>query len=146
MSIASVRQSFIVSRTRRWSGISTGPAGALSWHAASERKDGGHEVVRLHALDVERVALPALAAQDRQGAVEVPAPAGGEHGAAQHGLGSGVLHVMSAQERGHVLEREAVLGPERQEHGVVAGRRLELEVEVETELLAQAQAQRAVDP
>ena len=36
MSIASCRQSAIVSRTSMCSGISMGPAGALSWQAASE--------------------------------------------------------------------------------------------------------------
>ena len=53
---------------------------------------------------------------------------------------------MGAKEGGHVLERERVLGPERQQHGVVAGRRLELEVEVQAELLAQPEAERPVDP
>ena len=37
-----------------------------------------------------------------------------------------------------------MLGAERQQHGVVAGRRLQLEVERQAELLAQGQAERAV--
>ena len=39
-----------------------------------------------------------------------------------------------------------MLGPQRQQCGVVAGRRLELEVEVQAELLAQPEAERPVDP
>ena len=73
------------------------------------REHGGHQVVRLHALDVERVEPAALAAQHGERPVEVPPPAGGEHRAAQHGLGDGVLHVVGAKEGGHVLERERVL-------------------------------------
>ena len=42
------------------------------------REDGGHEVVGLHALDRGRVAPAAPHAEHRQGAVQVPAPAGGE--------------------------------------------------------------------
>ena len=109
------------------------------------REDGGHEVVRLHALDVERVEPAALAAQHGERPVEVPAPAGGEHRAAEHGLGHGGLHARRAKERGHVLQRERVLGAERQQHGVVAGSCLQLEVERQAELLAQPEAERPVD-
>jgi hypothetical protein len=58
------------------------------------REHGGHEVGRLHALDVERVHPTALAAQDSQRTIEVPAPARGEHRATEHGLRDGVLHVV----------------------------------------------------
>ena len=45
----------------------------------------------------------------------------------------------------HLVEREAVLGAEREQHRVVVGRRLELEVEVDTELLAQREPKGAID-
>ena len=44
-----------------------------------------------------------------------------------------------------VLQREAVLGADGEEDGVVAGRRLELEVEADAEALAQGEAPGAVD-
>ena len=53
---------------------------------------GGHDVVGLHALDGGRVALAAPATQHHQGPVEVPAPAGGEHGRIEHSLGQHLLN------------------------------------------------------
>src|SRR5438477_55929 len=50
------------------------------------------------------------------------------------------------EELGHILQREAVLRTQRQEHGVVAGRGLQLEIEGGAEALAQRQAERAVEP
>ncbi len=47
---------------------------------------------------------------------------------------------------GHVGEREAVLRAEREHHGVVVRRRLQLEVEVLAELLAQRQTEPPVEP
>ena len=49
------------------------------------------------------------------------------------------------EELGDVAEGEAVVGAERQDDGVVVGRRLELEVEAATEALAQGQAEGPVD-
>ncbi len=49
------------------------------------------------------------------------------------------------QHRLHPGQREAVLGPEREDDGVVVRRRLQLEVEGHAEALAQRQAEGAVD-
>ena len=49
------------------------------------------------------------------------------------------------QELGDVAEGEAVVGAERQDDGVVVGRRLELEVEAAAQALAQGQAEGPVD-
>ena len=43
------------------------------------------------------------------------------------------------------VEREAVVGADREEHGVVAGRGLELEVEADAVALAEGEAPGAVD-
>ena len=52
---------------------------------------------------------------------------------------------LGAQQPRGAVEREAVLGPERQDHGVVVGRGLELEIEGGAEAFAQRQAQAPVD-
>ena len=109
------------------------------------REDRRHEVVGLHALDGQGVLLPAPEPQHRQGAVEVPAPAGREHGRGQHRLAQHGFGGLGPKQPGGAVEREAVLGPERQHDGVVIGRRLQLEVERGAEALAQRQAQPPVD-
>ncbi len=75
---------------------------------------------------------------------EVPAPACPEHGVGQHGLGQRLGNLLAGQHGRDAGEREAVLGPERQDHGVVVGRRLQLEVEGHAEPLAQGQAEGTV--
>ena len=54
------------------------------------REHGGHQVVGLHALDRGRVAPPVAEAQDHQRTVEVPPPAGLEHGRVEDGVLEGV--------------------------------------------------------
>ena len=110
------------------------------------REDRGHEVVGLHALDRRRIAPTAAEAQHHQGAVEVPAPPGLEHRGVEDGVLQRVLDGRTAEVTGHLLQREAVVGTQREHDGVVARRRLELEVEGAAELLAQRQPQGAVDP
>src|SRR5439155_26473314 len=75
-----------------------------------------------------------------------PAPTCDEHRAAEHGLADGVLNVVGTEEGGDVFQWERMLGTQRQQHGIVARRRLELEIEVQAELLAQPEAEGPVDP
>ena len=63
----------------------------------------------------------------------------------QHRLGQDLGRLGAAQHGLHPGEREAVLGPEGEDHGVVVRRGLQLEVERDAEPLAQRQAQRPVD-
>ena len=102
---------------------------------------GGHHVVGLHPLDRRRVPLAALEAQHRQRPVQVPAPAHPEQRRDDDGLREGVGDGAGVQHQRHVAEGEAVLGSERQHHGVVVGRGLQLEVEGAAEALAQCQPQ-----
>ena len=70
-----------------------------------------------------------------------------EHRVGQHGLGQHLgAPWRSSSIAGHLGEREAVLGAEREHHGVVVGRRLQLEVERDAEPLAQGQSEGPVDP
>jgi hypothetical protein len=73
------------------------------------REDRGHEVVRLHPLDVEGIETPTLSAEHRKRPVQVPPPARREHRAAKDRLRDGVPDVLRTQERGNVLERERML-------------------------------------
>ena len=57
-----------------------------------------------------------------------------------------VLDRGAAEVAGHLLQREAVVGSEGQDDGVVARGRLQLEVERAAELLAQREAEGAVHP
>ena len=104
-----------------------------------------HEVVGLHALDRWRVAPPVAEAQHHERAVEVPTPPRLEHRCIEDGVPEGVVEGRAAEVAGHLVQREAVVGPEGQHDGVVARRRLQLEVEGATELLAQREPERAVD-
>ena len=63
----------------------------------------------------------------------------------QHGLREHLGCLGAAQHGLHLGQREAVLGPERQDDRVVVGGRLQLEVEGDAEPLAQGQTERAVD-
>ena len=102
-------------------------------------EDRGQQVVGLHALDGRRVAPAAAEPQHHERPVEVPAPAGLEHRRVEDGVLERVAHRAARDVAGHLVEREAVVRPERQHDGVVGGRRLELEVERAAELLAQGQ-------
>src|SRR5215207_705549 len=117
-----------------------GPAGALSWQAASDGKTAPIRSAASMRWMLNGLTRPPLRRSTASDRLRFQRQRAGEHRAAEHGLGDGVLHVVGAKEGGHVLERERVLGAERQQHGVVAGRRLELEVERHAELLAQPEA------
>ena len=110
------------------------------------REHRGHEVVGLHALDRRRVAPTVAEPQHHERAVEVPPPAGLEHGGVEDGMLERVFERGAAEVAGHLPQREAVVRAERQHDGVVAGGRLQLEVEGAAELLAQRQPERPVDP
>ncbi len=145
-SMASCRQSWRVWRTRTWSGITTGPAARVLLAGGQGREHRRHEVVGLHALDGQGVLLPAPEPQHGQGAVEVPPPAGGEHGRGQHGLAQDAFGRLRSEQPGGAVEGEAVLGSEGEHDGVVVGGRLQLEVEGGAEALAQRQPEAPVDP
>ena len=70
---------------------------------------------------------------------------GREHRRRQHGLAQHALGRLRAQQPRGAVEREAVLGAEREHDRVVAGGGLELEVEGGAEALAQCQAEAPVD-
>ena len=108
----------------------------------------GQQVVGLHALDGRRVAPAVAEAQHHQRAVEVPPPAGLEHRRVQDGVLEGVAHGAARQVAGHLVEREAVVRPEREHDGVVGGGRLQLEVEAcgRTSCAAPARAPRLIRP
>ena len=110
------------------------------------REHRRHQVVGLHPLDGRRVLPPAAHPQDGQRGVQVPPPPGLEERSGQHGLPDDLLHRLGGEELRHLLQGEAVLRPEREQDGVVAGRRLQLEVERDAEPLAQGQAEGAVHP
>src|SRR5262249_49526306 len=90
-------------------------------------------------------ALAAARPLEEQRALRVPAPPGledrrREHGLDQHVAGRGRIEVVE-----DLLEREAVLRPEREDDRLLVGRRLQLEAEADAELLAERQAPSAVD-
>ena len=110
------------------------------------REHGGEQVVALHPLEGRRHLLPAAEAQHHQAPVEVPPPAALEDRLVEDGLLQRGPDGGRAEEAGDVGEREAVVRPQRDDHGVVVGARLELEVEPGAELLAQRVAHRPVEP
>ena len=137
--------SSIVWRTSRWSGITTGPV-TFSWQAAAW---GNTAAMRSSASmrwiggGLRRPPWKRSTSRDRlrfqrQRAWNIGD--GEQDRVLQH-----VAHRLG-EVAGHLVEREAVVGPERQDDGVVGGRRLELEVERDAELLAQRQAEPPVDP
>ena len=107
---------------------------------------GRQQVVCVHALKVDRAASAAPRPRNDQRPVAVPTPARPEHRMRKDRLGHNVGRGPAREHRRHLLEREAVLGPQGEGDGVVVRRRLELEVERDTEPLAQGQAERTVDP
>ncbi len=144
--MASCRQSWTVWRTIGWSGISTGPAAALSWHAtsagnaaairssASMRWMGGG-VRRPPRWRSTRSARPTF---QRQRTWNIGATSAAWTSASGAARGDSM--------RGSSSSGQALLGAERQQDRVVGGRRLELEVEPPAEPLAQVEAEGAVEP
>ena len=106
-------------------------------------EDGGEQIVASHALNLRRNFFAVLKAQQGEGAVGVPAKAGGEDGrAGEHGLLKNVLDGFGLEEVEDVGEREAVLLGKRDVDAVVGGGGLQFEVEAAAEALAQRQVPR----
>src|SRR2546422_6072720 len=93
-----------------------------------------------------RSLLAAARAQHGERPGRVPAPARAEHRRVEHRLHQQVLRRLGLQVLEHVLEREAVLGAERQDDRVLGGGRLQLEVEAAAEPLAERESPGPVDP
>ena len=109
-------------------------------------KDGGEEVAGAHPLNRRRDLLAALVAQDGQGAGGVPPPAHLEHGRGKEGLSQHLARRLRAQVVKDVVQREAVLRPQRQHDIVFGGGGLQLLVERAAELLAEGEAPGPVHP
>ena len=104
------------------------------------------QVLRIHPLERRGDLLPAARAQHGQRPGRVPTPARAEHRRVEHRLYQQMLRGFGLQILEHILEREAVLGSERQDDRVLGGGGLELEIEAATEALAERESPRAVDP
>ena len=89
--------------------------------------------------------LPLRDALEQQRALRVPAPARLEHRRGEQRLDQHVARGRRVQVVEDVLEREAVLRPEREDDRLLVGGRLQLEAEADAEALAQREAPGAVD-
>src|SRR5690348_7870225 len=92
-------------------------------------KNSREQIVRAHALNLRRNFLPALKAQQGQGASRSPAPAARENRRRQHGLREQLFHGSRFQELKNVRKRKTVLFPERNVEAVIRCRGLQLEIE-----------------
>src|SRR3990172_9467984 len=120
-------------------------AGLVLLAADELREDRRHQVVGAHALDLGRHLLALALAEDGERAGGVPAPARAEHRRDEERLLDRFLGPLWLHEVEHIGERKAVVRADRDEHRVVAGRRLQLEVKADAEALAEGEAPGAVD-
>ena len=90
-SIASVRQSRTVSKTRGWSGISMSPARHVVLAGYLGGKHRRQQVIRAHPLQRGRHFAPAVVPEYRQRPGRVPAPPGLEKRRRQGRLGQCTL-------------------------------------------------------
>ena len=109
-------------------------------------KHGGQQIVGAEPLQVRRHPLAALLPQHGQRPRHVPAPADLEHRRGQQGLLQQPGHVLGVEHPEQVVDRKAVLRPEREHDAVVVGAGLQLEIEAAAESLAQRQAPGPIDP
>src|SRR5215469_3233551 len=107
-------------------------------------EDRDQQIIGAHALDVGRDFAPAAKARQRQEALGIPAPAGGEHRRRQHRLDEDILDAGLLEEAENRCQRESVVLAERDDDPVVGRSRLQLYVERTAEALAQRQAPRTV--
>ena len=123
-------------------------AGRQRLAAGEDRREGlRQQVVGPHAQERRRHPLAAAArARQEKRPRQVPAPAGGEERRGEEGLDQHVARAVGVQVVEDLLEREAVLRPQRQEDRLLVGGRLQLEAEAAAEALAQRQPPGAVDP
>ncbi|MNZ53565.1 hypothetical protein D3C78_714450 [compost metagenome] len=110
------------------------------------REDPRQQVLAAHALQLRRHLAPAAVARQGQRGGGVPAPAHAKQRCVEQGLDQHMLGAAGVQVAPHLVEREAVAGGEREDDGVLGGRRLQLEIEVAAETLAQRQPPGAIDP
>ena len=105
----------------------------------------GHQIVGHHPLQLRRD-LPAVAvARDGERNGRVPAPAGLKHRRVEECLDQHVAGGGRVQIPEDVGQRKRMLRTEREEQGVLGGRRLQFEVELAAEALAKRQTPRLVD-
>jgi len=110
------------------------------------RKDGGEQVFCAKALQRRRYTPASFLPQHGQCARDVPSPAGAEHGGRKQRLRQHVVGVLRVEHLEHMLQREAVLGAQREHNAVIVGAGLQFEVETAAEALAHGQAPGTVDP
>ena len=120
-------------------------AGEVLLAADLGREDGGEQVVGAHALDRRRHLAGAGAGGARRGRGRRSSASAPGTRARRASPGDGLLGVCGCHVVEDLLEREAVLRPEREDDRVVAGGGLQLEVEADAEALAQGEAPGAVD-
>ena len=108
-------------------------------------EDGGHQVVRLHPLELRRDLRSAAAARHGKRNRRVPAPASGKHRRVQKRLHEDVAHGRRVQVAEDICEGERVLRPEGEHQRILGGGRLQLEVELAAKPLAERERPRAVD-
>lgn len=111
----------------------------------SGREGLGEQVVGAHPPQGDRDALAAAHPRAEERARDVPAPARLEHRRREDRLHEQVADRLGREVFEDVLEREAVLRPERQDDRLLVRGRLQLEAEPAAEPLAQRQAEGAVD-
>ena len=110
------------------------------------REHHGQRIGRAHLDEVRRNLLAVAAAQHRQRAGDIPAPADLEHRPIEQRLREDLARLVRRHVREHRIEREAVRLAERDHDAVVGRGGLKLEIERHAKLLAQCQAPRAIDP
>ena len=105
----------------------------------------GQQIFAAHALNLRRHLAPAAHARQGQGDPGHPAPAHAEQRRVEQRLDQHLLGARRTQVAPDLVEGKAVAGGQREDDGVLGGRRLQLEVERAAEALAQRQPPSAVD-
>src|SRR6185369_1061335 len=90
--------------------------------------------------------LTASLTGESEGARGVPAPADGKHRGIEERLHEDITNCAMVEITEDLVEREGVLGAEREDDGVVGGGGLQFEVEGAAKSFAQRQAPGAVEP
>ena len=135
----------MVCATSGWSG-SCAISGNILQARGRVGEDRRQQIVGQHPLQRRRHLPPAAEPRNGQRDGCIPAPPRLEHRRVEQRLHEHVLGGGRMQVAENVGERKRMLRPERQEHRVFGGRRLQLEIELAAEPLAQRQAPRLVDP
>jgi hypothetical protein len=113
-------------------------AGRKSLRARDLGECADEQVLGAHPEERRGDALAAaLRAREEERACRVPAPAGAEHRRREERLDEEVLRGVRVEVVEHLLQREAVLRPEREDDRLFVCCRLQLEAEAATEALAE---------